>query len=76
MDFSGSKFLYLYVGVVMHCRKTMVYVKNLGEGTMNMANLPLVKGSFSWATLPYLDLYSLHLNQTFPGSNIPFLPFT
>lgn len=46
------------MGVVMHCRKTMVYVKNLGEGTMNMANLPLVKGSFSWATLPYLDLYN------------------
>ena len=51
MNFSGSKFLYLYVGVVMGCHKTMVYVKNLGEGTKNMANLPLVKGSFSLAHL-------------------------
>jgi len=51
MNFSGSKFLYLYVGVVMDCHKTMVYVKNLGEGTKNMANLPLVKGSFSLARL-------------------------
>lgn len=27
MNFSGSKFLYLYVGVVMGCHKTMVYVR-------------------------------------------------
>ena len=75
MNFSGSKFLYLYVGVVMGCHKTMVYVKNLGKGTMNMANLPL--GAVSpWPTLPYLDFYSFHPNQTFPGSNIPFPPFT
>lgn len=51
MNFSGSKFLYLYVGVVMGCHKTMVYVKNLGEGAMNMANLPLVRGCFSLAHL-------------------------